>query len=160
MSSNPKNIARKRVQERVEISWKSRKFKLVNLQCNPNDQNWGKFGCTKRYCYINLYSSDDSWTPGDVSWGLLRHFLGILDCFLDHFWWKYWYFTSGPLNQSRVKYQYLHQKTSRKLTNISRKLVRRSRKPVWGSREHVTRHKEGLYWPRKCMNKTYFYGCG
>ena len=26
-------------------------------------------------------------TPGHVSWGLLRPFLGILDRFLNHFWW-------------------------------------------------------------------------
>ena len=88
MSSNPK---RKRVQERVKISWNSRKSKLVNLQYNPNDHKWGIFGCTKCYCYINLYSSDETWTPGHVSWGLLRHFLSILDRFLDHLWWKYWY---------------------------------------------------------------------
>jgi len=34
-------------------------------------------------------------TPGHVSCGLLRHFLGIFDPFLDHFWWKYWYFSTG-----------------------------------------------------------------
>ena len=37
MSSNQKNIARKRVQERVEISGNSRKSELVKLQYNPND---------------------------------------------------------------------------------------------------------------------------
>ena len=113
MSSNQKNIARKHVQEMPEISWISRKSELAKLQYNPNDHTWGIFGCTKCYCYINLYASDDFWTPGHVSWGLLRHFLGILDRFLDHFWWKYWYFTSRLLKQSRIKYQYLHQKTKR-----------------------------------------------
>ena len=37
MPSNPKNIARKCVQERVEISCNSRKSELVKLQYHPND---------------------------------------------------------------------------------------------------------------------------
>ena len=150
MSSNPENIARKPVQEIAEISWNSRKFKLVNLQYNPNDHTWGIFGCTKRYYYINLYSSDDSWIPGHVSLGLLEHFLGILDRFLDHIWWKYWYFTSRLLKQSRIKYQYLHQKTKRPNSPIY--LSGGPGNLFGGSREHVTRHKDRLYWPRKCIN--------
>ena len=54
-------------------------------------------------------------------------------------------FTSKTLNQSRVKYQYLHQKKSRNEPIYpARRRVRRSRKPVWGPRKHETGHKEGL----------------
>ena len=87
--------------------------------------------------------------------GFLTHFLGILVHFLDFFWWKYWYLTLDWFNGLGVKYQYHHQKRSRKWTNMHRKRVmiaRMSRKPVWGSRKCITRYKEGLHWPRKCMN--------
>ena len=99
---SPSWTARKRMQERVEISWNSRKSELVKLQYNPNVYKWGIFGCPKSYCYINLYPSDGSWTLWHVFLGLLRHFLGILYGFLD---------------QSRVKYQYFRQQRSRKWGN-------------------------------------------
>ena len=90
--------------------------------------------------------------PPAVAYSLLWHFLGILDCFLDHFGWKYGYFTPRPLNQSRVKYQYSHQKKSRKWTNIPKKRVRRSRrsrKSVWGSRKRVQERVEVSWNSRK-----------
>ena len=88
---------------------------------------------------------------------ILTHFLSILVHFLDFFWWKYWYLALDWFNGLGlgVKYQYYHQKKSRKWTNMPRKRVmiaRMSRKPVWGSRKCITRYKEGLHWPRKCMN--------
>ena len=52
---SPSWTARKRMQERVEISWKSRKSELVKLQYNPNVYKWGISGCPESYCYINLY---------------------------------------------------------------------------------------------------------
>ena len=45
---------------------------------------------------------------------LLTHFLDILVNFLDVFWCKYWYFTLDWFNGPEVKYQYIHQKKSRK----------------------------------------------
>ena len=75
---SPSWTARKRMQERVEISWKSRKSELVKLQYNSNDYQWGTFGCPKSYYYINLYPSDDSWTLWHVS------------CPSWHISWPYW----------------------------------------------------------------------
>ena len=49
------------------------------------------------------------------------------------------------MNQSRERFEYFHQKKSRKWINIPTKCVRRFRKPVLGSRKHVTRHREGLH---------------
>ena len=77
----PKKSARKRIQEIVEISWKSRKSELVKLQYNPNDYKWGTFACPKSYYYINVYPSDHSWTLWHVycpSW---------------HISWPYWMFS-------------------------------------------------------------------
>ena len=57
--------------------------------------------------------------------------------------------------QEYQKYQYYHQKKSRKWTNMPRKRVRsarRSRNPVWESRKRITSYTEGLHKPRKCMN--------
>ena len=53
---------RKHVQERVNVSWKSRKSELVKLQYIPTGYMWGTFGCHKSYWFINLYSSDDCCT--------------------------------------------------------------------------------------------------
>ena len=44
--------ARKRVQERVDISWNSRKSEFVKLLYNPNECKWGIFRCPTSYCYI------------------------------------------------------------------------------------------------------------
>ena len=74
--------------------------------------------------------------------------------FLDFFCWIYWYLTLDWFNAMKVKYQYYHQKKSRKWTNMPRKRVRsarRSRNPVQGSRKHITRYTEGLHKPRKSM---------
>ena len=81
---------------------------------------------------------------------LLTRFLSISVHFLEFCWWKVlWMFQLCPS---------LHQKKSRKRTNIARKRVRRSRSSwrsrnsVWGSRKPVNRHKEDLCRYRKFMN--------
>ena len=74
MPSNPKNSARKRVQEIFAISWNPRKSELVKLQYNPNDHKWGIFGCTKCYCYIDFYSSDE-YTGSVVTCSLNQRFV-------------------------------------------------------------------------------------
>ena len=74
--------ARKRVQERVKVSWNSRKSELVIIQYNPNDYKWGIFGCPKSYYYINLYPGDDPWAswafPGHIWWFPGPFFMEIL----------------------------------------------------------------------------------
>ena len=82
--------SKKRVQERFEVSWYSRRSELVKWQYNPNDHKWGIFGCIKD-CYIRI----QWWLLDSVTrfLGFPRQFLRILDGFLDHFWWKYWYFS-------------------------------------------------------------------
>ena len=96
---------------------------------------------------------------------LLTRFLSISVHFLEFCWWKVVWADMGQKLQDVKKVLWmfqlcpsLHQKKSRKQTNIARKRVRRSRSSwrsrnsVWGSRKRVTRHKEDPCRYRKFMN--------
>ena len=142
LSLNQEKSARKRKQEIVEISWKSRKSELVKLKYKHNYYKWAIFGCPMSYCFISLYPSDDSWT------------LWYVSCASWDISWPNWMVSWA------IKCQYFHQICPRKPSIMARKCLRMhrkrvsgSRKPVWESRKRVsTTHIEGLHLPRKCMN--------
>ena len=108
------------MQERVEISWKSRKSELVKLQYNPNFYKWGISGCPESYCYINLYP---------MGYPLMAR--GLYDTFP----WPPETFP-GHIRWFPVKYQYFDQKRSRKPSYMPRKRLRRPRKCVKESTSH------------------------
>ena len=109
---SPSWTARKRMQERVEISWKSRKSELVKLQYNPNVYKWCISVFPESDCYINVYPSDGSWTL-DTFPKSFPVYIGPFPHFLDLCWRKYWYLT---LDWSRKPY------------NMPRKCLRRCKK--------------------------------
>ena len=117
---SPSWNARKRMQERVEISWNSRKSELVKLQYNPNVYKWCISVFPESDCYINVYPSDGSWTL-DTFPKSFPVYIGPFPHFLDLCWRKYWYLT---LDWSRKPY------------NMPRKCLRRPRKCVKESTSH------------------------